>query len=85
MTLVSDLNKGSLCASKVSVPLVSGAQQGRERGGEREREIERGEEKRAGFILYLRVPVSRGVMSNDSCFAVHCCFAPRCSNMCKHA
>ena len=66
MTLVSDLNKGSLCASKVSVPLVSGAQQGRERGGERERERERGEEeKRAGFILYLRVPVSRGVVSND--------------------
>ena len=51
MTLVSDLNKGSLCASKVSVPLVSGAQQGRERGGERERERRRRKESRIYTLL----------------------------------
>ena len=61
MTLVSDLNKGSLCASKVSVPLVSGAQQGRERGGEREREREE-KKKREPDLYFTCVCPFHGVL-----------------------
>ena len=70
-----------LCGS-----LVSGAQLGVGLGGGWGEDTEEEEEKKTeGFVLYLRVPFSRGVMSNESCFAVHCYFVSLCSSVCKHA
>ena len=64
MTLVGDLSKGSLGASKVSVSLrvLSIRRSGKEK--KKNQEEEEGER----FMLYLRVSVSRGVMPKDSCF-----------------
>ena len=72
MTLVGDLSKGSLGASKVSVSLrvlsIRNSEKKPTTNKQEEEEEEEEEGERERFMLYLRVSVSRGVMPKDSCF-----------------